>query len=232
MVKLRRLRADPRQQPRPAVRPGAALRHRRPAGRGVQGPRAGAAAAEHHAGAADDGADQDLQGAARASAAASRSTWPRSSSCWSGSASWWSSSAGSRRSTSTRCSPRRSGCSRSTPAWCCTSPRSTEDQLPTPGDPALSHRSTSRPGRMKDGTDGHDPPDPPRGRAADGAVPRDALRAQRLPPLLPPDEAEPAHRARAADAHLLHRLRPRDGAGGRLHATRRRASTRSSASAG
>ena len=34
----RRLRADRRQQPRPAVRPGAPLRHRRPARRGLQGP--------------------------------------------------------------------------------------------------------------------------------------------------------------------------------------------------
>ena len=63
MVELRRLRADPRQQPRPAVRPGAAVRHRRPAGGSLQGPRAGAAAAEHDAGAADDGADPDLRGA-------------------------------------------------------------------------------------------------------------------------------------------------------------------------
>ena len=112
MVKLRRLRADRRQQPRPAVRPGAAVRHGRPAGRGLQGPRAGAAAAEHHAGAPDDGADPDLHGAARASAAGRRSTWPRSSSCWSASASWSSSSAGSRRSTSTRCWPRRNGSDR------------------------------------------------------------------------------------------------------------------------
>ena len=57
MVELRRLRADRRQQPRPAVRPGAAVRHRRAAGRGLQGPRAGPAAAEHDAGPADDGAD-------------------------------------------------------------------------------------------------------------------------------------------------------------------------------
>ena len=42
MVKLRRLRADRRQQHRPAVRPGAAVRRGRAAGRGVQGPRAGA----------------------------------------------------------------------------------------------------------------------------------------------------------------------------------------------
>ena len=46
----RRLRAHHRQQPRPAVRPGAAVRHRRPARRGVQGPRARPAAAQHHAG--------------------------------------------------------------------------------------------------------------------------------------------------------------------------------------
>ena len=37
------------------------------------------------------------------------STWARWSSCWSGSAGWWSNSRGSRRSTSTRCSPRPSG---------------------------------------------------------------------------------------------------------------------------
>ena len=40
MVKPRRLRADPRQQPRPAVRPGAPVRRRRAARRGLQGPRA------------------------------------------------------------------------------------------------------------------------------------------------------------------------------------------------
>ena len=50
------------------------------------------AAAEHHAGAPHDGADQDLQGAARACAAASPSTWRRWNSCWCASASWWSSS--------------------------------------------------------------------------------------------------------------------------------------------
>ena len=59
----RRLRADYRQQPGFAVRAGDSVRHRRPAGRGLQGPRPGAAAAELHAGAAHDGADQDLQGA-------------------------------------------------------------------------------------------------------------------------------------------------------------------------
>ena len=57
-----RLRADHRVQPRSAIRTGAAVRHRRPAGGSFQGPRAGAAAAEYHAGAPHDGADQDLQG--------------------------------------------------------------------------------------------------------------------------------------------------------------------------
>ena len=66
----RGLRADPRQQHRSAVRAGAAVRRGRAAGRGVQGPRARAAAAQHDAGAAHDGADADLQGAARACAAA------------------------------------------------------------------------------------------------------------------------------------------------------------------
>ena len=36
---------------------------------------------------------------------------------------------------------------------------------------------------------GADPADPARGRADDGQIPRDALRAQRLPALLPPDES-------------------------------------------
>ncbi len=45
-----------------------------------------------------------LQGRARPQAGGSRRRW---SSCWCASASWWSSSAGSRRSTSTRCWPRR-----------------------------------------------------------------------------------------------------------------------------
>ena len=37
------------------------------------------------------------------------------------------------------------------------------------------------------------------------------------------DEADPAHRARTADAHVLHRLRPRDGAGGGATERERRA---------
>jgi acetyltransferase len=65
---------------------------------------AGAAAAEHHAGAPHDGADQNLQGAARACRGRKpRGSGRRSSCCWCASARWWPSSAGSRRSTSTRC---------------------------------------------------------------------------------------------------------------------------------
>ena len=45
------------------VRAGAAVRPGRPAGRGVQGPRAGPAAADQHAGPADAGADPHLRGA-------------------------------------------------------------------------------------------------------------------------------------------------------------------------
>ena len=59
----RRLRADRRQQPGFAVRPGAVVRHRRPTGRSVQGPRAGPASTEFDAGTAADGADQNLPGA-------------------------------------------------------------------------------------------------------------------------------------------------------------------------
>ena len=110
MIAARRLRADPRQQPRSAVRPGAAVRHRRPAGRGLQGPRARAAAADHHAGAAHDGADPNLHGAAGRARPHARRPRTRSSSCWCASASSSSSSRGSRRSTSTRCSPPPSGC--------------------------------------------------------------------------------------------------------------------------
>ncbi len=104
-----RLRADHRLQPRPAVRPGAAVRHRRPAGRGLQGPRPGAAAAQHHAGAAHDGADQNLQGSQRRARPQAGGYWRRSKCSWCGSARWWPSSAGSRKSTSTRCWPRPTG---------------------------------------------------------------------------------------------------------------------------
>ena len=52
-----------------------------------------------------------------------------------------------------------------------------------------TRRSTSDRGSAKDGDAGHHPSDPPRGRAADGRLPRDAVRAQRLPALPRTDEA-------------------------------------------
>src|SRR5580658_3471419 len=57
------------------------------------------------------------------------------------------------------------------------------------------------------------PADSPRGRAADGALSRDAIGAQRLSALFSYAAARRAHRSWAADANLLHRLRTRDGAG-------------------
>ena len=68
------LRADPRQQRRSAVRPGAAVRRGRRAGRGVPGPGAGAAAADDHAGAADDGARRGSTRRCGACAGGRRST--------------------------------------------------------------------------------------------------------------------------------------------------------------
>ena len=49
------------------------------------------------------------------------------------------------------------------------------------------------PWTMKDGTPVTIRPIRPEDEPADGAVPRDALRAQRVPPLLPPDEPGAAH---------------------------------------
>ena len=64
MIRHGRLRIDPRQFDRPAGRSGAAVRLGRPTRRGLPRPGARAAAAEHHARAPPDGADQGLQGAA------------------------------------------------------------------------------------------------------------------------------------------------------------------------
>ena len=58
--RARRLRAHHRLQPRSAVRPGAPVRRGRATGRTDHGPHAGPAAAEHDAGAADDGVHPDL----------------------------------------------------------------------------------------------------------------------------------------------------------------------------
>ncbi len=121
---LVRLRADRGQQPRPAVRPGPAVRHGRPAGRGLQGPRPGPAAAQHDARPAAHPRDDDLpraQGRPRPQAHRQGRRSPRS---WCASASSSRSSRASRRSTSTRCWRRRSGSSPSTRAWSCTRRRS------------------------------------------------------------------------------------------------------------
>jgi acyl-CoA synthetase (NDP forming) len=55
--------------------------------------------------------------------------------------------------------------------------------------------------------------DPARGRADDGAVSRDALRSQRVLPLLPRDLARTPGQPRPPRAALLRRLRPGDGPG-------------------
>ena len=106
MIEHRRLRAHHRLQPRSAVRPGAPVRRGRATGRTDHGPHAGPAAAEHDAGAADDGVHPDLPILAGDPRVTVPSIWARWSGCWSGSVAWWSNSRGSRRSTSTRCSPR------------------------------------------------------------------------------------------------------------------------------
>ena len=88
------------------------------------------------------------------------------------------------------------------------------------GDPSLPGGVC---GRMEDEgrRGGDDPPHPSRGRAAGDRVPQETERAHGVSALLPAVEADPAHGARAADAHLLHRLRPRDGSGGRAQEGRR-----------
>ena len=171
---------------RPAVRAGAAVRHGRPAGRGLQGPRPRPAAAEHDARPPDDGANEDLSRRSRASAGGAASTWTRWSSSSSASASSSSSSAGSARSTSTRSSPRRSASSRSTPGSSSTIRRRRRRSC-----------RASRSGRTRGKYVGSwtctatatalaDPPDPARGRAAPGRVPPDPVRGDGLPALLWP----------------------------------------------
>ena len=110
--------------------------------------------------------------------------------------------AGSRKSTSTRCWLRPNGCWPSMPAWSCTPPDDRGDNCPGPPSariPAqyVCHWQTAATAA------GRHPSDPPRGRAADGEVPRDALGTNRLSALLQHAEAEPARRPRAAHAHLL-----------------------------
>ena len=72
---------------------------------------------------------------------------------------------------------------------------------------------------------------PARRRTAVDQISREALGAQRVPAVFPAVEADPAGGARTAVAHLLHRLRPRNGAGGGASRTTK-ASRRFSRSAG
>jgi acetyltransferase len=89
-----------------------------------------------------------------------------------------------------------------------------EDKLPKAGDPALS-KSICFGMETKGRHPGYDPSDPAGGRTADGEIPRDLVRRERVLPLLQPIEARPAYRARAPHAHVLQRLRPRDRPGDR-----------------
>jgi acetyltransferase len=60
MIKMDGYEITHRQLHRSAIRPGAAVRQRRPTGRGVQGPRAGPAAAQPHPRPPQDGKDENL----------------------------------------------------------------------------------------------------------------------------------------------------------------------------
>ena len=120
--------------------------------------------------------------------------------------------------------PDRAGCPRGAPR-----PRGDRRPASQAGHPPLSRRSTSTPWTMKDGADVTIRPirpedEPVMVKFHETLSERSVyLRYFHLMNL------EPARRPRAADAHLLHRLRPRNGAGGRAAATRRPASARSSA---
>ena len=195
---------DHRQQPGSAVRPGAPVRRGRAIARTVQGQRVGPAAAEHDAGAADDGAHPDLPGLAGGPRSPPRRPWRA------GAAVGPVQRAGGRTASDQgdrhqpvagraraadragRPSDLARGGGRCRPA-------------PPPRHPPLSHPVR----HLVDGRgrpDHHDPADPARGRAVAGAVPREAVRGHRLPALLPVLEAERADRPRAADPDLLHRL--------------------------
>ena len=93
-------------------------------------------------------------------------------------------------------------------------PEVTLEQVPKTAIRAYPTRYVA-PWTMKDAHSGHHPSDPSRRRTGNGALPRDAQRANRVPALLPPDESGAADAARTPDQDLLHRLRSRNGAGGR-----------------
>ena len=209
----RRLRADRRQQPRPAVRPGPPLRHRRPARRGLPGPRLAlpplntTLARRMMEQTRILAALKGVRGRRPVDLPALERLLVRFSDLV----------VEQRWIKEIDINPLLASPDRLLALDARVivhGPEVRESELPAAGDPALP----DPPGRDLDGERRHDaapPADPPRGRAAAGRVPRDALGADRRAPLLPRDEAEHAGRARAADPHLLHRLRPRDGPGGR-----------------
>ena len=215
----RRLRADRREQPGPAVRARAALRLGRLARRGLQGPRPRPPAADHDARPPHDGADPHLRGACAACAAGRR----------------WTSAALEKLLVRfcqlvveqpwikeldinpLLASPERLLALDARVVL--HDPETREEDLPrTAIRPYPTQYVSPRRAARRHARD--DPPDPARGRAADGEVPRDALRRERLHALLPHDEPRPAHGPRAPDAHLLYRLRPRDGPRRRTHGPR------------
>ena len=190
MVERRRLRADPRQQPRPAVRPGAAVRHRRPAGRGLQGPRPGLPPLNTTLARRMMEQTSIFQALAGRPRPRARSTWPRSSSCWSASASWSSSSRGIKEIdiNPLLASPERLV---ALDARVVAARGRRRRRRPAPaGHPPLSDASTCAPWTTR----GRDAtltirPIRPEDEPLHGRVPRDALGAERLPALLPRDEA-------------------------------------------
>ena len=101
------------------------------------------------------------------------------------------------------------------PASCSTTPACARTTLPRARDPPLPVQYVET-WTLKDGTEVTIRPDSSRGRAADGALPSERCRSGACYfRYLHMIGLESAHRPRAADARLLHRLRPRDRAGGR-----------------
>ena len=168
-----RLRIHHRQQHGSAIRPGAAVRHRRPVGGSVQGPRARPAAAQRHARAPHDGAHQDLhraQGRARPQSrqhrrarTIARALQPARRRA--------AVDRGNRHQS--RCSSPPNASSRSTPAWCCTTPRPRKTSCPSPAIRPYPIQYV-QPVEIEEQGAGHHPPHPARRRAADGQVPRNA----------------------------------------------------------
>ena len=88
--------------------------------------------------------------------------------CWCASASWWSSSAWIKEIDINPLLASPDRLHRAGRAGRAARPGRRRRTAAAAGDPALSDAVRRRRGRMKDGDAGDDPPDPPRGRAADG----------------------------------------------------------------